>query len=260
MRPYRIFWCLLLVLSPVVGDGLELPYDEIEFQGHRCLWATSGGLTDDSPVVLVLHGSLGNAEQSFGDFYRADLPSALWVFPNGPQNVRKPGVPQTVHAWYGRFTHSYEDMKRSRKYLFDLLDHFSRIPSGDRDKGPLRDPRPVIVIGESQGAMMAFETGLNYPGKVLGIAALCGFIEYPDKTLAHPSAAKGIGILMLNGKMDPVVQEEDALTTLRKLKAKGYHASMKEFEVGHRITSGMKDATNAFLEGLLALNNGRDPF
>lgn len=201
-------------------------------------------LPDDAPVILGLHGSLGNGEESFGCFYEENgLPPCVWLFPDGPLLVRQKSRRTMVirHAWYDRFTHSYADMKKSREWLTALLDHYTKqgLDENGNEK-VLAKPRPVIILGQSQGGVMAFETGMNYSGDLRAIVSVCGFIEYPEKTLFHPLPVKNTAILMLNGKMDPVVQNEDALATLRELKRKGYRPSLRFYEVGHEFTAGMR--------------------
>ena len=233
----------------------ELPYKETYFQDHRCLVVMSEGLPDDAPVILALHGALGNGEESFGVFYQgSELPQALWLFPDGLIRVRQKSRRATVirHAWYDRFTHSYADMKKSREFLIALLDYYAhQSADADQEGKPLAKPRPVVIVGESQGGIMTFETGLNYPGPILALASVDGFIEYPERTLARPLAPKNVHILMQNGSLDPVVQDEDAKATVGELHKRGYYPFLRFYGVGHKITQRMKDDLWGFLRGIL---------
>jgi len=106
----------------------------------------------------------------------------------------------------------------------------------------------VVIMGESQGGIMSLEAGLNYKGNIAAIVSICGFIEYPQKTLAHPSAPRKTPILMVNGEYDPVVQEEQAQATVKALNKAGYHPVFMEFQTGHRITHGMFMEISRFLQ------------
>lgn len=237
------------------ASGYELPYDETYFQDHRVLVVAPADLPDDAPVILALHGALGNGEESFGIFCQgSSLPPALWLFPDGPVLVKQKSHRAVItrHAWYDRFTHSYGDMKKSREFLVALLEHYSKWARGeDGEDRALAQPRSVIVLGESQGGVMTFETGLNYPGPLLALASVDGFIEYPEKTLAHPLAPRKAHILMQNGTLDPVIQKEDAKDTAVRLQRFGYHPFLHFYGVGHRITQGMKDELWGFLRGVM---------
>ena len=251
----KLAFFVFSVLAPFPALGYELPYDEAYFRGHRVLVVAPSNLPDDAPVILALHGALGNGEEAFGIFYQGStLPPALWLFPDGPvlvkQNSRRAMI--TRHAWYDRFTHSYGDMEKSRGFLIALLGHYSKWAKGDDgEERSLAKLRPVIVVGESQGGVMTFETGLNYPGPLMAMASVDGFIEYPEKTLAHPLAQKKAHILMQNGTLDPVIQKEDVKETAARLQRLGYHPLLHFFGVGHKITQGMKYELWGFLRGVM---------
>jgi predicted esterase len=57
---------------------------------------------------------------------------------------------------------------------------------------------------------------------------------------------------MVNGKYDPVVQEEQAQATVKALKKAGYHPELREYETGHKITYGMFMEISRFLQDCLA--------
>lgn len=257
-----LFFCLIFALFCDRVSGYELPYDETYFQDHRVLVVAPTDLPDDAPVILALHGALGNGEESFGVFCQgSSLPPALWLFPDGPVLVKQKSrrVVVTRHAWYDRFTHSYGDMKKSREFLVALLGYYSKWAKGDDGaERSLAQPRPVIVVGESQGGVMTFETALNYPGSLMAMASVDGFIEYPEKTLAHPLAPRKAHILMQNGTLDPVIQKEDAKDTAARLQRLGYHPFLHFYGVGHKITQGMKDELWGFLRGVMR-EKGMDP-
>src|SRR5690349_21150992 len=99
----------------------------------------------------------GTGEEAFGVFYQGSvLPPALWLFPDGPVLVKQRSRRAVVtrHAWYDRFTHRYGDMKKSREFLVALLGHYSKWAKGQEGEDrSLVQPRPVIVVGESQGGV-----------------------------------------------------------------------------------------------------------
>ncbi len=127
-----------------------------------------------------------------------DLPPCLFVMPDAP--LRIPHLPSGAHAWYDRYTHSRQDMEKSRDYLFEVMDDFSKKISDPLNPEPGFKPRPVIIMGFSQGALMSLEAGLNYKGNIVGIVSMRGFIEYPNKTLAHPLAPRKTLILLVHGE------------------------------------------------------------
>ena len=244
------------LLPPIFAWGDQASYHYEYVQGHRCVVARPEDLSDEAPVVVVLHGFGVDGEVCYENFHsQLRLPPCLMVFPDGRMEVSSPAR----REWYGRYTHSYRDMENSRDFLLAVLDHFSREPSEEDSPGRLAHPRPAVVMGESQGGVMSFETGLNYRGPLAAIVSIVGFIEYPEKTLAHPRAARNTPILMVNGEYDPVIQEEDAIATVKALRRSGYRPLLKEFPVGHHITQAMMGEISVFLQKVLAEKEKRLP-
>jgi phospholipase/carboxylesterase len=254
---------LFLAVSAKAGT----PLTEVYVQGHRCLVVEPADLPSNAPVVVMLHGFGTNRYELLHLCDQLGLPSCLFVLPDAPLRVAR--ASSEAHAWYDRYTHSRKDMEDSRDYLFAVMDHFSKGPPdgspapSDPAGGsagpstPMESPpsRPVIIMGFSQGAQMALEAGLNYPGNIEAIISMSGFIEYPPKTMAHPLAPRKTPILLVHGEWDPVVQEEDTQETIKVLKRAGYHPVLKEFLMGHKVTYNTINAVSTFLQGVFTENN-----
>ena len=200
----------------------------------------------------MLHGFGTNGLELLHLCDELDIPPCLFVLPDAP--LRVPHMASGAHAWYDRFTHNYQDMKKSRDYLFAVMDHFSKDLPNPIDPGTPAKPRPVIIMGFSQGAVMSLEAGLNYKGNIKAIVSMSGYIEYPSKTMAHPSAPAQTPILLVRGEWDPVIQEDDTQETMSVLKRAGYHPVLKEFRMGHQVTYATVMAVSMFLQSILDKN------
>lgn len=259
-----LVWIGILFLATAAKG--EEPYSEIYVQGHRCLVVEPADLPPDAPVVVMLHGFGTNRYELLHLCDQLDIPPCLFVLPDAPHPVAR--ASSEAHAWYDRYTHSRKDMEDSRDYLFAVMDHFSEnISDGSMSlSGPSTEltdtltpeespkPRPVIIMGFSQGALMALEAGLNYKGNIEAIVSMSGFIEYPKKTLAHPVAPRQTPILLVHGEWDPVIQEDDTQETIGALKRAGYRPVLKEFLMGHKVTYATVTAVSTFLQGVLNKN------
>jgi phospholipase/carboxylesterase len=226
------------------------PYTEVMIEGHRCVVDAPGDLPDGAPVVLILHGLGGNGDEMTDLCGRLSLPPCLFVMPDGPFPV--PNLPSADHGWYDRITHSRSDIERSRDYLFQVMDYFSRNYPDPPLPGHPRAPRPVIVTGFSQGAVMSLEAGLNYKGRVLAVVCMSGYMGEPEKTLSRPAAPRTLPILMTHGTMDVVVQEDSTQDTLRALQKAGYRPVLREYPAGHTLTGDMVEDISRFLRQVMA--------
>ena len=207
----------------------------------------SDATSSDSPVVVILHGFGTTADDMVPLCAELQIPSCLFVLPDGPLRVdRMPGA----RAWYDRFTHSRKDVERSRDYLFEVMDHFSK-GNSEAEEGKTLKPRPVVIMGFSQGAVMSLEAGLNYKGAIKAVVSMSGYMGHPELTMAHPKAPRKTDILMVHGTLDPVVQDEDTQITLSALRKAGYHPVLREFMMGHKITAATVRTVSDFLQKVL---------
>jgi len=229
---------LMLVISTVAATASGDPaFTKIQIRKHRCLVAGPAHLSDDAPVVFILHGLGSNA----GDFLylidKTNLPPCRYVLPDAPLTVG-----DEAYGWYDSKTKSRADMVKSRDYLFELMERFS--VEGEKTG----HTRPIILIGFSQGGVMSLEAGLNYKGKVEAIVSMSGYLPYPSKTLAHPLAPFNTPILIEHGIEDDVVSEDWIQETVEAVKRSGYKPIFKEFPMGHQVTKDSWAAVSQFLK------------
>lgn len=225
----------------------QSPVSNAYIQKLNCAVAGPDDLPPDVPVVVILHGTGATGASMLYLCDRLQLPPCQFVLPDGPFKANG------AYAWYDRFTHDRKGIEYSRDCLFEVMDRFCNSPKNLATPGIPNKPRPVIIIGFSQGAVMALETGLNYKGNVKAIVSLSGYIGEPDKTLAHPHADLKTPIFLMQGIEDPVVQEEMGLSTADALRKAGYHPFLKKIPMGHKITSLEISEASKFLREVLML-------
>jgi phospholipase/carboxylesterase len=254
MKSLWMFLGVFLIAGFALGEN---PYSTEYVQGHRCLVVAPKDLPPGAPVILLLHGYGTNGDEMLGVSTEFQLPPCILVLPDGPLPA---GRSSFTHAWYNRLTHSRRDIENSRRYLFAVMDYFSReysTSSGPDDDAPLQSPvpvspgkmgRPVVIMGFSQGAVMSLEAGVNYKGNIAAVVSMNGYMGDPEKTLAHPAASRRTPILLVHGTLDPIVQEEMTEATLRALRKAGYRPISKPFPIGHKMTAGTIQAVSDFLQ------------
>lgn len=190
-------------------------------------------------TVLLLHGRgadefdllplLGGWGESF------DLVSA-----RAPHPMR-PG-----YAWYDLKALGEpepESFQQGLAYLEALLEEL-----------PRRWPslaRPLLLIGFSQGALMAVAAaGSMEVPHLQGVAALSGYLP-EGLTLSHPGALAGLPIFWGHGRQDPVLPY--AWGEAAKQRLQGLNASVEfhAYQMGHAVIPEEVDHLRAWVAKLL---------
>ena len=112
-------------------------------------------------------------------------------------------------------------------------------------------PENTVLLGFSQGAMMALHVGLSLDEKLAGIVAISGAL-IPPPGLVEGSAPK-TPVCILHGALDSVVDpalSEEAVATLTEL---GYAVSSHVApDMGHGISEAMLDHALDFVRDKFA--------
>ena len=106
-------------------------------------------------------------------------------------------------------------------------------------------------MGFSQGGLMALEAGLNYPGKILAIVSMSGYLPYPRATLQKAKMPFETPILLVHGIEDPLVPVQWSREAQQALQQAGYHPIRKEFHMPHTITEDSLKEVSGFLKETL---------
>lgn len=173
---WRPLFAAVIVASAASGDASAAasppPSEELHFihdgrSRRAVIYDYSGGRP--APVVLVLHGGGGSAEnavQMTGFDRLAAREGAIAVFPEGAaRTARSP-----FHTWNAGHCCSYakEAGVDDVGFIEALIDRL--VAEGHAD------PRRVYVTGMSNGAMMAHRLGRELSHKVAGIAPVVGAV------------------------------------------------------------------------------------
>lgn len=181
------------------------------------------------PLVVLLHGIGADEEDLFGLAPALD-PRLLVVSPRAPHLAAPMG-----HAWYAVDwstrppTVDQEQARASRDLLAAFLaETVARLGA---------DPGRVLLLGFSQGAIMALGVALARPDLVRGVVAHSGrLLPAFLSGAAPPEALFGLEVLVLHGVGDDVVPVErgrEARDLLAPLL--GPRVSYREYPQGHTI-------------------------
>lgn len=147
------------------------------------------------PLVLVLHGGGGNAENAermTGFTEKAQREGFIVAYPEGSGRLR-----DKLLTWNAGHCCGYA-MERDADDVGFVRALIDRLVASY----PV-DPRRIYVTGMSNGGMMAHRLGRELSGRIAAIAPVVATVFGDEKPPAHPVSA-----LMINGMLDQSVPHE----------------------------------------------------
>jgi len=195
---------------------------------------TSGSAEEAQMIAVFLHGH-GMSPQDFLPFANAlGLPVAYHLL-LGPCELKDGG-----HAWWPRDPW-YAEQRGDPPW--DLADErppgldAARVALGDYLRGleAQRQGRPVIVVGFSQGGMLACDALLHEDIDIDGLALLSACRIASDDWPTRLSRLRGLPILVAHGTNDEVLALAAGESLRDAVSAGGADVQWLPFDGGHEI-------------------------
>ena len=116
------------------------------------------------------------------------------------------------------------------------------------------DPRKLVILGFSQGGVMAFRLAFRQPER---FAALVGLSTYFPAELKddvpNPEALEQLPTLIEHGRADDMITLSRGKESLAHLKELNVPVTWKEYDCGHEITaSGIEDLSEFLTKKVLS--------
>ncbi len=191
-------------------------------------------------LVILIHGygSNGNDLLSLASMIRPALPEAAFVAPNAPSQIPRMAA---AYQWWPIETFSMAERAAGATAAAPRLDSFI---SQAIEMADLPSDR-VLLVGFSQGTMMALHVGLRRPEPIAGIIGISGVLVAPERLQmeirSHPP------VLLIHGTADDVVPFKSMDLASTALTTAGVsvetHASSG---VGHSVSQDGLAAVAAF--------------
>jgi phospholipase/carboxylesterase/glyoxalase family protein len=189
----------------------------------------------DAPTVLALHGTGGN-EHDLVPLAQDLLPGAGVLSPRG--QVLERGMPR----FFRRLSEGVFDIDDLKRRTIDLADFVAEASAHYHF-----DPRRTIALGFSNGANVAASLLLMRPGVLGGAVLLRAMVPFvPDE----PPSLDGTPILMLEGRVDPLVSAAEAERLASILRSGGARLTLEWQPSGHDLTSADVASAKAWLARL----------
>jgi phospholipase/carboxylesterase len=211
----------------------------------------------DGPVVVLLHGWGAPGDDLVPLAQELDVPrETRFVFPEGPLALQM-GCGE-ARAWWMLDLDRYQreitsgravaltrevptGLSEARARVEALLDEIDRRPS----------PRPLVLGGFSQGAMLASEVALRAERPLAGLVVLSGTLLAADEWTPLMAKRKGLRVFQSHGNADPLLPLFTAELLRDRLVQAGLMVEWVGFEGGHEIPSLVLDRLSRFLRSVL---------
>lgn len=217
-----------------------------ESSAKELAYATGGDLGENErggTTVVMLHGFGASADDLVALARTLVHSRTRYIVPAGPIEL-----PNGGHAWWPMQGHARYDennqliapsekLAASRAAVLALLTKLRQ----------QLKPDALVLLGFSQGAMLALDVGLSPAAGVDRVAVLSGAL-LADTAAALASANHATpNVFVSHGRQDPVLRFQGAQHLVKALKQAGVPVRLHAFDGGHEIPEELTADLKAFV-------------
>jgi phospholipase/carboxylesterase len=196
--------------------------------------------SEPNALVILIHGYGSNGDDliSLARMIQPALPHAAFVAPNAPSPIPRMAA---AYQWWPIETFSMAERAAGAAAAAPALDAFI---TDELEAAGLTGDR-LLLVGFSQGTMMALHVGLRRPEPLAGIVGISGMLVAPERLQAEITSRPPV--LLIHGTEDDVVPFRSMELASTALTASGVtvetHVSPG---VGHSVGEDGLAAATAF--------------
>ena len=193
------------------------------------------------PTIIALHGWGANALDLLGLAPYIAGGKFMVIAPQGPLEV--PIGPVSGSGWFPirMGTPPREDQ------IDAAVDRAASFIDAAIARYPV-DPRKLVMLGFSQGGVMAFRLAFRQPEKFSALVALSTWFPPELKSnLTNLEAIQRLPTLIQHGRADDAIPLSRARESLEHLRELEVPVTFKEYDCGHEITASSIEDLSEFM-------------
>ena len=194
------------------------------------------------PTIIAIHGRGTDEDDLVPLVESLGLPKVMLIAPRAPFRF-----PYGGFAWYDL---SQEAVPNHEKFSMSL--GLLRKFIGEVRAGYPIDTQRLLLLGFSQGTVMAYATALLDPGSFLGIAALSGYIPHRSGLPLELTKLNGLPIFISHGILDQIIPIRLARESRELLEHAGANLTYREYPMGHEVSEDTIRDLKTWASGILS--------
>jgi phospholipase/carboxylesterase len=182
------------------------------------------------PTIVAAHGWGANAHDLLGLAPYLHGGQALVLCPEGPLELEAgPGL--IGHGWFPITQGAPPDPEafaEGARVLGEFIDRAVETYPVDTDR--------LVILGFSQGGVMAYDLALRQPERFAGLVALSSWLPGSlAQSIPKQDALSTLPTLVVHGSQDPMIDIERGHASRDALLELGVPTTYREYEMGHEI-------------------------
>lgn len=193
------------------------------------------------PTIVALHGWGANGMDLLGVAPYLAGGRFLVLCPQG--RVEVPLGPMIGYGWFPLTMGAPLDPQAFAAGVDDVR----RFLDAAMRRYPM-DHKKVVLLGFSQGGVIAYAVALAEPERFAGLVALSSWLPEPVAQGASPVARDRLATLVHHGTRDDLIDVTRGRESVERLRRLQVPVAYREFEMGHEINGESITALSTWLE------------
>jgi phospholipase/carboxylesterase len=195
------------------------------------------------PTIFAMHGWGSSAMDLLGLAPFVAEGRFLVICPQGPHEVEIGAV--NGYGWYQMRPGSRPDEEKVGPAVEQLRMFIDEASS----RYPV-DKRKIVVLGFSQGGMMAYNLAMRWPEKFAALVGIgTAFPEYLVELISNHETIQQLPTMVQHGRADPMLEIARARKSVETLRSLKVPVTFREYDCGHEVSAdGVRDLSRFLLE------------